>query len=199
MTRSLGAELTASSLIIMISSPGISFPSDGPPANMHTRAQNAHECTGTQSHTDCQGFVHTFAVNNADALRRLGSMFTLSRVQIWFQTSTLPANTKENSWHFSQKLPFHQFPGVTHTLLRPNLSCGDYELLSRRWQFNLSPCVVEAQDRWRWGLCSRLPAPILKALIISQQESLFPLIVELWINGLTDDTGWGEETWGERA
>lgn len=33
MTRSLGAELTGSSLIMMISSPGSSFPSDGPPAN----------------------------------------------------------------------------------------------------------------------------------------------------------------------
>lgn len=33
MTRSLGAELTGSSLIMMISSPGSSFPSDGPPAH----------------------------------------------------------------------------------------------------------------------------------------------------------------------
>lgn len=36
MTRSLGAELTGSSLIMMISSPGNSFPSDGPPTRTHT-------------------------------------------------------------------------------------------------------------------------------------------------------------------
>ncbi len=35
ITLSLGAELTGSSLIMMISSPGISLPSDGPPANTH--------------------------------------------------------------------------------------------------------------------------------------------------------------------
>lgn len=35
MTRSLGAELTASSLIMMISSPGISFPSEGPPRQIY--------------------------------------------------------------------------------------------------------------------------------------------------------------------
>lgn len=33
ITLSLGAELTGSSLIMMISSPGISLPSDGPPVN----------------------------------------------------------------------------------------------------------------------------------------------------------------------
>lgn len=33
ITLSLGAELTGSSLIMMISSPGMSLPSDGPPAN----------------------------------------------------------------------------------------------------------------------------------------------------------------------
>lgn len=35
ITLSLGAELTGSSLIMMISSPGISLPSDGPPADTH--------------------------------------------------------------------------------------------------------------------------------------------------------------------
>lgn len=35
MTLSLGAELTGSSLIMMISSPGISLPSDGPPEQTH--------------------------------------------------------------------------------------------------------------------------------------------------------------------
>lgn len=38
MTRSLGAELTGSSFIMMISSPGSSFPSDGPPTNIQTHA-----------------------------------------------------------------------------------------------------------------------------------------------------------------
>ncbi|TNN47703.1 hypothetical protein EYF80_042080 [Liparis tanakae] len=36
MTRSLGAELTGSSLIMMISSPGSRFPSDGPPTSSLT-------------------------------------------------------------------------------------------------------------------------------------------------------------------
>lgn len=38
MTLSLGAELTASSFIITISSPGISFPSEGPPV-VHTHTK----------------------------------------------------------------------------------------------------------------------------------------------------------------
>lgn len=36
MTLSLGAVFTGSSLIIMIWSPGISFPSEGPPGNTST-------------------------------------------------------------------------------------------------------------------------------------------------------------------
>lgn len=39
MTLSLGAVLTGSSLIIMIWSPGISFPSEGPPADRWKKAQ----------------------------------------------------------------------------------------------------------------------------------------------------------------
>lgn len=39
MTRSRGAELTGSSLIMMISSPGSSFPSDGPPTHTLTHTQ----------------------------------------------------------------------------------------------------------------------------------------------------------------
>lgn len=35
ITLSLGAELTGSSLIMMISSPGMSLPSEGPPAKEH--------------------------------------------------------------------------------------------------------------------------------------------------------------------
>lgn len=46
MTRSLGAELTGSSLIMMISSLGNSFPSDGPPSH-----RNTHTHTGLVSTT----------------------------------------------------------------------------------------------------------------------------------------------------
>lgn len=37
ITLSLGAELTGSSLIMMISSPGMSLPSDGPPVHTHAK------------------------------------------------------------------------------------------------------------------------------------------------------------------
>lgn len=42
ITLSLGAELTGSSLIMMISSPGISLPSDGPPATIYQTTLQAH-------------------------------------------------------------------------------------------------------------------------------------------------------------
>lgn len=42
ITLSLGAELTGSSLIMMISSPGISLPSDGPPAQTQQTRLQAH-------------------------------------------------------------------------------------------------------------------------------------------------------------
>lgn len=59
ITRSLGAELTASSLIMMISSPGISLPSDGPPANApkhnhyKTAAFSIHLCDWCNLTTFC--------------------------------------------------------------------------------------------------------------------------------------------------
>lgn len=69
MTLSLGAELTGSSLIIMISSPGISLPSEGPPVNTNQ--------TGVEWSKLCTTVMPSFSICLVSWLRSLMNAYSL--------------------------------------------------------------------------------------------------------------------------